>query len=65
MKQPAPAFINTLANLFAVIYQEALGFDYPKDQNKPPIGTGPYKFLSRTPSVDIKVRRNDAYFKKD
>ncbi|MBI3742915.1 MAG: ABC transporter substrate-binding protein [Chloroflexi bacterium] len=65
MKQPAPAFINTLANLFTVIYSEALGFDYPKDINKSPVGTGPYKFLERKASDHISVRKNDAYFKKD
>ncbi len=64
LKRPAPAFAMSLGHLFAVIYPERLGSEYPKDANKTPIGTGPFQFLERKPDIHIKVRRNENYFKK-
>lgn len=33
--------------------------------NNAPVGTGPFKFVSYTPGSEVRMARNDRYFKKD
>lgn len=33
--------------------------------NNAPVGTGPFRFTSYTPGSEVRVARNDSYFKKD
>ncbi len=62
---PSQTFLYSVTNLFAVVYAERFGNEYVTDTNKPPIGTGPFKFEERKPDISIKVRRNPTYHRKD
>jgi peptide/nickel transport system substrate-binding protein len=63
MKQPDPVMITKLAGYGAMIvppkYIEEVG---EETFNMHPVGTGPFKVVKYTPSVDLKLERNDKYW---
>jgi peptide/nickel transport system substrate-binding protein len=62
LKQPQPALLALLASGWSPIYP----CHVPAVQMRQhPIGTGPFKFVEFHPNQDIKVRRNEDYWKKD
>lgn len=62
LKQPDPVLLTKLAGYGAMIvppkYIKEKGEDY---FNTNPVGTGPFKFESYQPKVNVTLARNDAY----
>lgn len=64
LKAPAPDLLNVLAVSYCRIVSKKF-VEGGGDPNKTLMGTGPFKFKEYTPTVSLKVVRNDNYFKKD
>lgn len=63
MKQPDPVIITKLAGYGAMIvppkYIEEVG---EQEFDKKPVGTGPFRVVEYTPSVDVKLEKFDDYW---
>ncbi|MEM1633151.1 MAG: ABC transporter substrate-binding protein [Sulfolobales archaeon] len=64
LKDPSPFFLVSLATSFQFIVPKKIWEDQNVTWANPnPIGTGPFKFVSRTPGESIVLERNPDYFK--
>jgi glutathione transport system substrate-binding protein len=63
LKAASPDFLNTLAVASVRIVSKKF-IEGGGNPNKTLMGTGPFKFKEYTPTVSLKVLRNEKYFKK-
>ncbi|WP_459129059.1 ABC transporter substrate-binding protein [Guggenheimella bovis] len=59
LKTPNAAFLEELS--LAILCKDLSD----EEQNKSPVGTGPYKFVSYEPTQSLKLTRNDSYWNKE
>ncbi len=63
LKEPFASMINVLAHPSAGIISPAALQKWGKDVAFHPVGAGPFKFVSWNPTDELKVAKNEAYFK--
>lgn len=63
LNEPFAPFLGNMAMHAASIVSPEAVKKYGADFTKNPVGTGPYKFVSWTPGVEIVLEKNDDYFK--
>lgn len=63
LKEPFAPFLGNMAMHAASIVSPAAVKKYGADFTKNPVGTGPFKFVSWTPGVEIVLEKNEDYFK--
>lgn len=65
LKSPSPFFLLSLATSFQFIVPKKIWENQNITWANPnPVGTGPFKFTSRTPGESVVLDRNDNYFIK-
>jgi peptide/nickel transport system substrate-binding protein len=62
LKEPFAPFLSNMAMHSATIVSPAAVEKYGRDFSKNPVGTGPFKFVSWTPGVEIVVEKNKDYW---
>ena len=62
LKQPFAPFLANMAMHSATIVSPEAVKKYGRDFSKNPVGTGPFKFVSWTPGVEIILERNPDYW---
>lgn len=62
LKDPFAPFLANMAMHSAAIVSPTAVKKYGKDFSKNPVGTGPFKFVSWTPGVEIVVEKNPDYW---
>lgn len=60
LRRPQPAFIALLASGYSPVYPCHVS---PQEMRQHPIGTGPFKFVSYKPNEEIRLERNEHYWK--
>jgi peptide/nickel transport system substrate-binding protein len=66
LKHPSASLLSHLASPWNVLYpKKYLDRDPNYFKNNPPVGSGPFKFKSRTPGSTFEGERNPDYFVKD
>lgn len=63
LKERFAPFLSNMAMHAASIVSPAAVKKYGADFTKHPVGTGPYKFVSWNPGVEIVLKKNEKYFK--
>ncbi|WP_166241998.1 ABC transporter substrate-binding protein [Paenibacillus turpanensis] len=63
LKEPFAPFLGNMAMHAASVVSPAAVEKYGADFTKNPVGTGPYKFVSWNPGVEIVLEKNESYFK--
>ncbi|ATW28087.1 ABC transporter substrate-binding protein [Candidatus Formimonas warabiya] len=63
LKEPFSPFLSNMAMHSASIVSPAAVEKYGKDFTRNPVGTGPLKFVSWTPGVEVILEKNPDYFK--
>lgn len=63
LKEPFAPFLSNLAMHAASIISPTALKEYGADFTKNPVGTGPYKFVSWNPGVEVILEKNTDYFK--
>ncbi|WP_242035122.1 ABC transporter substrate-binding protein [Mesobacillus harenae] len=63
LTEPFAPFLGNMAMHAASIVSPAAVEEHGADFTKNPVGTGPYKFTSWSPGVEIILEKNDEYFK--
>lgn len=62
LKEPFAPFLGNIAMHAASIVSPAAVEKYGEDFTKNPVGTGPFKFVSWNPGVEIILEKNENYF---
>ncbi|WP_028986444.1 ABC transporter substrate-binding protein [Thermicanus aegyptius] len=63
LKEPYAPFLSNLAMHAASIVSPTAVKQYGKDFSRHPVGTGPFKFVSWNPGVEVILEKNPEYFK--
>lgn len=63
LKEPFAPFLSNMAMHAASIVSPEAVKKYGKDFTKNPVGTGPFKFVSWKPGVEVVLEKNKDYFK--
>jgi peptide/nickel transport system substrate-binding protein len=63
LKEPFAPFLGNMAMHAASIVSPEAVKKYGKDFTKNPVGTGPFKFVSWNPGVEVVLQKNKDYFK--
>ncbi len=64
LKNPFAPFISALSSTAYHIVSPNVAKNFPKSYNDEPIGTGPYKYKSRTKGAELVLERNENYWGK-
>lgn len=64
LKNPFPPFVSAMVQSFAAILSPNVVKNFATSYNEEPVGTGPYKFKSRTKGSEVVLERNENYWGK-